>query len=88
MLYWARKRGLTILVAENEQVCELFKLRYTTYMYIFVCADKQWQLFYCLTEIHVISLKVKKTLSMVLVFWFGHISAACEPNHMTQGMIL
>ena len=30
------------------------------YMYISVCADKQWQLFYCLTEIHVISLKVKK----------------------------
>ena len=83
MLYWARKRDLTILVVENEEVCELFKLRHTAYMYIFVFADKQWQLFYCLTEIHVISLN-----SMVLLFWFGHISAACEPNHMTQGVIL
>ena len=25
---------------------------------------------------------------MVLLFWFGHISAACEPNHMNQGEIL
>ena len=24
MLYWARKGDLTILVAENEEVCELF----------------------------------------------------------------
>ena len=55
MLYWARKRDLTRLVAENEEVCEF---------------------------------KSEKTLSMVLVFWFGHISAACEPNHMTQGTIL
>ena len=48
-----------ILYNINEKCVNFFTLRHTAYMYIFVCSDKQWQLFYCVTEIHVISLKVK-----------------------------
>jgi hypothetical protein len=33
-------------------------------------------------------LKSEKTLSMVLLFWVGHISAACEPNHMAPVAIM
>ena len=56
-----------------------FKLRYTAYMYIFVCADKQWQLFYCLTEIHVNSLKVKKPFP-----WYYCFGLAISQQRVNQ----
>ena len=38
MLYWARKRDLTILVAENEEVHELFETQtYCLYVYLCLC---------------------------------------------------
>ena len=36
MLYWARKRDLIILVAENEEVCEFFKTQ-TYCLYVCLC---------------------------------------------------
>ena len=56
-----------------------FKLRYTAYIYIFVCTDKQWQLFDCLTELHVISLKVKRSFS-----WYYCFSLAIYQQHVNK----
>jgi hypothetical protein len=72
-------RDLTMVVVEN-QVRELFKLRHTLNMYLY---QQTMAIILSFDQDPGHQFKSEKTLSMVLLFRVGHISAACEPHHVT-----